>query len=88
MISKTKATAGPEQGGVEQVCQCGRATTADSRFCRFCGRALREKSLCRTLSLCSEYTFGLLSHGHRKGQEESGRRAGRDFDVVRVTPGL
>ncbi|MEU6017784.1 DUF6615 family protein [Streptomyces sp. NPDC047515] len=68
MISKPKVTVGPEQGDVEQVCQCGREASADSRFCRFCGRDLRGKSLCRTLSLCSEYTFGRLSHGHRKGQ--------------------
>jgi len=68
MNSKPKVTVGPEQGDVEQVCQCGRETSADSRFCRFCGRDLRGKSLCRTLSLCSEYTFGRLSHGHRRGQ--------------------
>ncbi|MFD5475228.1 DUF6615 family protein [Streptomyces sp. NPDC127105] len=68
MISKIKATVGPEQGDVERVCQCGRETSTNFLFCRFCGRDLREKSLCRTLSLCSEYTFGRLSHGHRKGQ--------------------
>jgi hypothetical protein len=54
MIPKIKATVGSERGAPEQGRQCA--------------GDLREKSLCHTLSLCSEYTFGRLSHGYRKGQ--------------------
>lgn len=53
---------------MDQLCQCGRKTSADFSFCPSCGHDLREKSLCRTLSLCAEYTFERLADGHRAGQ--------------------
>ncbi|MFG3112910.1 DUF6615 family protein [Streptomyces sp. NPDC048197] len=58
----------PEQGDMDQVCSCGRKTTAEFSFCPSCGKELRGKSLCRTLSACAEYTFERLADGHREGQ--------------------